>query len=291
MSTYPNQYAYGQQPVPPRRNGMKTAGKVLFFVGLVLGVIAVVVGAWGVTRAISDIEKWENDAISIQGETPVPMETDDTRFVLAPQGTSPTCTVTAPDGSSVPLTEDSSMNDMAGDEQTTVVGMITATQAGDHVVACDGPAEVSPALSFSDALGIGAASLAFLALFPIGFITLLGLVLWLVGRNRDKKAALAASGYGYPGGYGGSGYGGQGYVGQNYGSQGYGSQDQGYGGQTYGAPGQGQGTGTPSNPDGTPPPPGSTTNPYGTPPAPGSSTDPYAPPPGNGQDGTSEDRR
>lgn len=235
MSTSPSQYSYGQPAVPPRRSGMTTAGKVLFFIGLVLTVIAVVVGIWGVTRAVQDFRDMADDAVPVAGSATVAMEADDIRFILAPQGTDPACTVTGPSGNDVPVESETAIEDAAASgEGITLVGGFTATEAGDHVVQCDTPAELSPALSISDAVGIGAAGIAFLSLFPLGFITLLGLVLWLVGRNRDKKAAMGPGGYGYST------------------SSGYGAAEAGY----YGGrvdQGQGYGTSYPAPP----PPPGS----------------------------------
>lgn len=254
---------------------MTTAGKVIFFVGLALTVIAVIVGIWGINRAIQDFGEMADDAVSVQGAATVPMEADDIRFILAPQGTDPVCTVAGPSGTDVPVESDSALEDAAASgEGNTVVGAFTATEAGEHTVTCDTPAELSPALDIGDAVGVGAAGLAFLSLFPLGFITLLGLVLWLVGRNRDKKSAIGPGGYGYStsSGYGTHGYPEQGYgaQGQSYQDQGYGAQGQSYQDQGYGAQGQG-GDGQPGH--GTPPPPGPADgSPYGTPPPPGGGT-------------------
>lgn len=262
MSTSPSQYSYGQPAVPPRRSGMTTAGKVIFFVGLTLTVIAVAVGIWGITRAISDFSQMQDDAVAVQGSATVPMDTDDVRFILADQGTDPACSVSGPAGDDVPITSDATMEQAAGQEGVTVVGMFTATQAGEHTVSCDAAAELSPALGIGDTVGIGAAGLALLALFPLGFLTLLGLVLWLVGRNKDKKAVLGTAGYGYSTS--------SGYPAGGYGDQGYGAPGQGHGasGQGYGAPGQGYGERHGSPPP--PPGPGSGTgSPYATPPPPG----------------------
>jgi hypothetical protein len=235
---------------------------VLFFVGLVLSVIAVIVLVWGVSRAIQDFGAMADDAQPVEGTATVAMEADDIRFILAPQDTDPACSVTGPSGTDVPVESDSPIEDAAASgEGITVVGAFTATEAGEHTVTCDTAAQLSPALDIGDAVGIGAAGLAFLSLFPLGFLTLLGLVLWLVGRNRDKKAALGPGGYGYStsSGYGAAEAG--------YGNQGYGTSDQGYGtsDQGYGPSDQGYGT---------PPPPGVSTgrpggSPYGAPPPPG----------------------
>ena len=118
-------------------------------------------------------------------------------------------------------------------------------------------------------MGVLAAGLGLLALLGFGFLTLIGLILWLVGRNRDKKAMDGPGGYGYStsSGYGQS----QGYgapPSPGYGQQGYGQgpQDR---TQQWGTPGQ------------QPPAQGSTDNPWAAPPPPGSSPD----------QGTDDDRR
>lgn len=200
----PSDYAYGQAAVPPRKSGMTTPGKVLFFLGLLLSLVAVAVAVWGVTSTVRTASTMQADAIQVQQDTAttVPMEADRVRLILADPGTEPSCTVAAPNGQDVPVSQDPAF-DAAAQEGLVVVGTFTAQTAGEHTVTCDAPAMISPSLGLSDVTGIVAAGIAFLALFPLVLLTLLGLVLWLVGRNRDKKAALAASGYGTgPGGYG-----------------------------------------------------------------------------------------
>lgn len=252
MSTPPSPYASGQPAVPPRRSGMTTAGKVLFFVGLALTVVAVIVGIWGLNRAIQDFSAMQDDTVAVQGTTSVPMDAGDVRFILAPQGTDPACTVSGPGGEDLAVTSDPTMDQAAAQEGVAVVGSFTATGSGEHTVTCDGAAELTPALGLSDAVGIGTAGLAFLALFPLGFITLLGLVLWLVGRGKDRKSAAGAGGYGY-----GASAGYPGYADQGYGAPGSG----GYGPQGYGSPpppDASSGTGSPyASPPPPPPPPAS----------------------------------
>ncbi|WP_022921564.1 hypothetical protein [Ornithinimicrobium pekingense] len=278
MSTSPSQYSSGQPAVPPRRSGMTTAGKVLFFVGLALSVIAVIVGIWGINRAIQDFSAMEADAFPVEGTATVPMQDGDVRFILAEPGTDPACTVTGPDGADVPVVAETALDDAAAQEGTSLVGTFTAGAAGEHTVTCESAAELSPALGFRDAIGLGTAGLAFLALFPLGFITLLGLVLWLVGRSRDRKAAAGPGGYGYStsSGYGdasyGQGYGQQGYGapgpgqqgGLNDGQQGYAAPGQGYGEQGGSGQGYGERYGSP------PPPASSSDSPWAAPPPPGS---------------------
>lgn len=201
-------YGPGQPALPRRRSGLTTAGKIIFFIGLVLSLVALAVGIWGFSQLMSSLDTWEDDSIVVQGSESVPMDLDDTRFILADEGTDPACTVAGPSGQDVPVTSDPTLDQAAAQEGMGVLGSFTATEAGQYTVTCDSPARLTPAIGMSDVLGLGAL-LGFLALFPLGFLTLLGLVLWLVGRSRDKKAALAPQqagpgyeyGYGAPAGY------------------------------------------------------------------------------------------
>lgn len=296
----PSDYAYGQGAVPPRKSGMTTPGKVIFFVGLLLTLVAVAVAVWGVVTTVRTASTMEADSVMVQDSVTVPMEGDQVRLILADSGTSPSCTVTGPDGADVPVTQDPAF-DAAAEGGVVVIGTFTSEQAGDHTVSCDSPAKLSPALGLQDAVGLVAAGIAFLALFPLVLITLLGLILWLVGRSRDKKAALAASGYGGPGGYPGTPAGGYGTAGGAYGASqtgGYGQAgDQGqpsdYGQGQPGGYGTGQGGadpyGTPQDP---PPSPGSGGWQSAPPPPPPSSspTDPYAAPEDRPEEGRGDQR-
>ena len=313
MSTAPNPYGPGQS-LPRRSSGMTKAGKIMFFVGLVLSVLSLIAVVWGTTQTVRVAQNMMDDTITVSGDTTVPMSQGGTRMVLTEGAQAPSCTVTAPDGSDVAVTQDAAFQDL-GDAQVQIVGSFTAVQSGEHTITCDAPAQLTPELSASSAMGVLAAGLGLLALLGFGFLTLIGLILWLVGRNRDKKAMDGPGGYGYSTssgygqsqgygappspGYGQQGYGqqGSGYGQQGYGQQGYGQgpQDQtqagGYGQSGYGQSGSGQGGyGQPGSSDQTqqwgtpgqqPPPQGSTDDPWAAPPPPGSSPD----------QGTDDDRR
>lgn len=267
MSTSPSSYAYGPSAVPPPSgNGMRTAGKVIFFLGLLLSVIAVAVGVWGLTRTVQVASTLDGDVVAVQGTASVPMEQGDFRAVMADPGADVSCTVTGPDGADVPVTQDPSMENVVGEGQQ-LVGVFTAAAAGEHEVTCDAPASLSPALGFDDLAGIAAAAIAFLALVPLAMLTLLGLILWLVGRNRAKKAALARQG----GAHAVPGYAQPGYEQPSYDQPGYGRP--GYDQPGYGQPGYEQPVDTPPPPgsggwSSPPPPPPGTDSPYAAPPPP-----------------------
>lgn len=251
--------SYGN-PVKPRRSGMTTAGMWMFIVGLVLSVLAVIVGVWGTQQILSYAQSVESDSVTITGSATVELTEGEMRMVVAEGATAPSCTVTPPSGGTVPLdtagaAEQQAIEDSSGTVGT-VVGGHVATEAGEHTFTCDGPATLAPGIDGATIGAFAAAGLGFLALLPLGLLTIVGLILWLVGRSKDRKAAqqppmMGGGGYAYGGGYGqpsdqqgygqSQGYGQQGYGQQPYGqSQGYGQQDSGYG-QSQGYGGQNQG--------------------------------------------------
>lgn len=277
MSTY----AYGPSaPVPSRRSGMRTAGRWMFFIGLILSLVTVAATIWGGVQVFRAATAMESSTIPVEGATTVPMAERSMRLIVSSGTDDPSCTVTAPDGSSVPTTPDQAMRDFAADQQYRVVGTITATSAGDYTVECSAPAEITGALPASAVIGATAVALGLLALIPLGILTLVGLILWLVGRSRDRKAALAPGvSWGYGGQPGPPPYGaqsGQPQYGAPSGARQYGDQhqqQQGYGDQHqqpgYGGGGQdpapGSEPGSYDDPSSAPSPQDQPLNPYDRP--------------------------
>lgn len=253
-------------PPARRRSGLTTAGKWMFIIGLILSVLVGAVIAWGAVQGSRMISGFEDGETQMDGgQATVAMEEGDMRFVSSTTtGETPTCTVTLPDGSETPLPGDTMMD--TGDPQVDaqIVGSYSATTAGQHTFTCEGGSTtLSPSISMSAIIGFGIAGVGILLLIPLLILTVVGLIMWLVGRGKDKRAEQEP-----PGGYG---YG----TGHAYPQQGYGQpqqgaaygqpQDQGYPqapqqdyGQQGGQPGYGQGT--------PPPPPsgdgGTPTDPY-----------------------------
>lgn len=273
--------SYGNQPVK-RRSGLTTAGKWMFIVGLVLSLIAAGVMIWGFMQA-GNLVEYSEDGTPLEGGTAtVAMEEGDMRMVVDESGgTGTTCTVTGPDGTESPL--DTSTAVSGGGQEGSIVGSYQATASGDHTFACEGgDASITPNVDFGAMVGIGIGAIALLALLPLGLITIVGLIMWLVGRGRDKRALDApAGGYGYGYGQGAPQQGG--YSGQQ--QQGYGDQQgypQGGYGQQQGQQGQHQG----GYPGTTPPPPASGQQGASGYQA-GDTSDPYRHDPQAGQSGTS----
>ncbi|MFK5688920.1 hypothetical protein ACI3EY_04590 [Ornithinimicrobium sp. LYQ92] len=195
-----------QQPV--RRSGLTTAGKWMFIIGLVLSLITGAVVAWGAFQGASLYNDVTNDTSTFEnGEATVAMEEGDSRFVVdeASGGDAASCTVSTPDGTQEQLSTDSQMGAESGTD-VTIVGSYAATTSGEHTFACEGGSpSLSPNISSSAIIGIGVAALGVLALIPLVLLTVIGLIMWLVGRGRDRRAQQApVGGGGYPGqgGYG-----------------------------------------------------------------------------------------
>lgn len=276
--------SYGYQPAP-RKSGMTSAGKWMFIIGLVLTVLAGILAAWGVSRTVDLAQQMESESVALAGgPQSVTMEEGATRMVVTESGAAGiSCTVTLPDGSTTSLSGGDAMADSAlQDTEFGLVGTYTAATAGEHSFECEGgDAMLTPGFSGDQLGGIIAAGLGFLALLPLGLLTLIGLILWLVGRGKDRRALQQPVG---PGGYGGHGHGYDGNSSaygqtqdtpgwQGYGQQGQQGYDQGSGSQGYGQQGYGQGAPPPPSSGQSWPPPGessggpSTTDPYASPPS------------------------
>lgn len=222
---------------------MATAGKWMFLIGLILGLVALGVVIWGGTQVVRASDAFTQDTITVEGQTTVPMQSQSMRFIIAEGNNTPVCTVTAADGSNVPVGSDDVVSDLAADGTGQIIGTITADEAGDYTVACSGgPVTVSGSLGSSVIISTVAAGLGLVALLPLGLLTLIGLILWLVGRSRNKRADQGGGGYGYSTSTGSGYVDGPGHVdGQGYGNA-----------AGYGAP---PSSSSPSDPYAPPPPP------------------------------------
>lgn len=261
--------SYGYQPAP-RKSGMTTAGKWMFIIGLILSILAIVAIVWGGRALYNYVTSVESESVALTGPVTVAMDPGDTRMIFTDTSPAPTCTVTLPDGSEQPLeTLDAAEQDALETAGSQLVGAFSASTSGEHTFTCDGPAALTPEMDMGAIGGAAVAGLAFLALLPLGLLTIVGLILWLVGRGKDRRALetpVGSSGSGY--GYGpGQGYGGA--------SSDY-PQRPGYGQAPPPSQGSGSGSGDPYAPRGD--------DPYASGPSTGSPSD-QTPPPGQDPDG------
>jgi hypothetical protein len=199
---------------------MTSAGKWMFIIGLVLSLIALAVLLWTGYRGVQVIQEVVDNSEPLGDGVTVTMAEGETRLVVAETGTPTGCTVTLPDGSEQQL--DQAGADQLDGQGLTTGGLFTAQTAGEHTFACEGgDNQLSGPVDFGSLGLLAVAAVAGLALVPLGLLTLIGLILWLVGRSRDQRALRETSyragdpGQGYPpppqdGPYGGGSYPGQG---------------------------------------------------------------------------------
>lgn len=252
-------YGYGTgQALPARRSGVRTAGKWMTIIGGVLSLLTIAFMIWAFMTSVDYINSLDSeDAVSMDsGPVTVSMAEAESRMIFGEGSFG--CEVTTPDGATRALeaTEVPAAESGSGGAETVLE--FTSDRAGDHTFSCDGGTGVtlSPPMDLLALLAMGGIVLGILALLLFGTITLIGIILWIVGRNKDRRLAREREQFnqghygqgGYPGQYGqgqygqgpqdgyaygpppggGSGYGG--YPGQQ-GQQGYSGQG-GQGGRT-----------------------------------------------------------
>ena len=162
---------------------MKLFGKILFW----LGVLSLILGIIG---AVLTGSKWDDvqDMLSvdqeISGTATVAMESGETRSILAKEGVSGSCDITAPDGTDVPF----DANTAPAVDGWSMKGVFTAPEAGDYTIDCgDAGFGVSEPLAIGDALWLGLGVLAAVFLLPLGLLLMLiGGLLWFFGRKKDR---------------------------------------------------------------------------------------------------------
>lgn len=219
--------------VSPGR-GKRRAGMIMMVIGGIFIIAAIVIGIISTVAAGRGLADIADSAEQINGQTTVTLEEGNTRTLL---GTSDavSCTVTDPNGNNIALAEPIDIDNTTETEQGVSVGALAqfdATVDGDYTITCTGgQAYLAPELSgglFAGLLGIAGSLTAGFIGFVLGLI---GLIVWIVGRGQDSRAA-SSGGYG-----GGSSFGAGGSYGGDSGSYGGGTPPPpgGYGGQQ-GAP-------------------------------------------------------
>lgn len=175
---------------------MRRIGAVLFWLGLVLTIAGAAVGFFGGARAVDAVRTAVDEARPMPGGTAtVQLETGDRRTIYErteSQTPSASCEVLAPDGTTSRLTRSVELDGALGESSYINVGEFEAASAGAYTVTCTGaPTVIGPSLDFGN-LGSGALGLLG-GVLGVGLgltLMLIGAILWLVGRSRDKNAAL-----------------------------------------------------------------------------------------------------
>ena len=192
--------AYSTAPPPGR--GLRRWGAGLFWVGLVITVVSLVVTAASGFSLARNAEGLE-DARAIVGSTSVTLQAGELRGIVkeSTQDADPSCTVTGPDGGDLPVRGADELSSQWGMLSFLVVADFEATASGEHTVSCEGAAATLIPPVGVDGL-LGGAFVLVAGVLGMGFgltLALIGLVLWLVGRSQSSKAAQGPAGYqGYP---------------------------------------------------------------------------------------------
>lgn len=180
---------------------MRRAGAVMFWIGLVVCVVSLVVGFALGGRLVDRLGTVSSDAAPmVDGTATVELAEGERRGVYertTGESSSPQCTVEGPDGADPGFSEGFGFVLPTGQSSLAYVGDFQAPVAGSYTVSCTGGTTVlGPSLDLgslgSGLLGVVGGILGFL--FG-AFLVLLGGILWLVGRSRDRKRVLD---HGYP---------------------------------------------------------------------------------------------
>lgn len=185
---------------------MRKAGKITFFIGATGTVLLVVVAAVmvifyvrGFNTSLSSLQPVNGTAtIDHDGETNLAIYALD---MTTAQQVADDCTIEGPDGEAMYKSGSSGTMSNNDSEQWYYEGIFATKKAGTYTVTCTG--ELSDArLMVGKPLGAGLI-LGFVGSMLAGIfggiafflVTVLGLVLWIVGRNKEKKQVPPA-GYG-----------------------------------------------------------------------------------------------
>lgn len=188
--------------------GLRLAGTILLILGAVITLACVGAGAAlaavGFKDAADNFHEIQTASTPINGTGVVTLQANDQRnlyahsMTTASSGSSltpaPACTVTDPAGADVPLSTNTTISVTDNNEQLASFASFTAGQTGTYTIRCSGNQAVrlGKPLPMGQILsGVGGVLLAVLG-GGFGFtLLIIGLVLYLVGRSRRKKAAVS----------------------------------------------------------------------------------------------------
>lgn len=182
-SAYPGGGMYSGRP--PKRGGR--GGKITFFIGLgllVIGIVVTIIGAIAAFGWVSDLAEG-GSGFTDSAQVDAPADTGYVIMAQNPQGT-PSCDVSSPSGSPVSLDTSMTTTTNDGSVEVVLVGSFQTGEAGTYTLNCSG------AQSFMygqmDITQVGLSSLGLIAGIFVGFIgfvvTVIGLIVWLVGRQK-----------------------------------------------------------------------------------------------------------
>ncbi|EFG47899.1 hypothetical protein HMPREF0183_0792 [Brevibacterium mcbrellneri ATCC 49030] len=179
---------------------MRLAGKIIFFVGII-GFVLVLGGAilmgvfsFGKIASTTDSLKRFSATTSIDhdGESNLTVYA---RSSGAAASVSTDCTVEGPGGEAMYKGGSSGYWSSGSDEKWHYAGSFEAKTAGKYTVTCGGALSdeqlmVGPPVGIGSIFGLtGSILIGVFGGFGFAGLTILGLILWLVGRNKQKKQA------------------------------------------------------------------------------------------------------
>jgi len=187
---------------------MRKFGKILFIGGLILTIAALAFGIGGIVYAVQSGVGVVRDSPSGDAAATVQAEDGEQWYVFAETPTLAECTATGPDGVTVEVNRPgSSMSFDFDNTKVYRVGEFTTEAAGEYAITC-APDIGTIRLVEADRINgtftwlIAAPFLIVFSIFS-GLATLLGLILWLIGRSREKNPPTPPPpGGGYPAGPG-----------------------------------------------------------------------------------------
>ena len=177
---------------------MAKAGKIIFFIGII-GLVLVIGGAifmgvfsFGKISSTTDSLKTFNTETTIDhdGESNLTVYA---RSSGAATSVSTDCTVEGPGGEAMYKGGSSGHYSSGSDGEWHYAGSFEAKTAGKYTVTCGGALSdeqlmVGPPIGIGSIFGLtGAVLIGIFGGFAFGGLTILGLILWIVGRNKQKK--------------------------------------------------------------------------------------------------------
>ncbi|MGJ3508370.1 hypothetical protein [Enemella sp. A6] len=179
---------------------MRKFGKILFFGGLIATIVALALGIGGLVYALSAVTSTVRDSPSGMGEVSTQSPSDATWYVFADSPSFSECVARGPEGDDIEIRRpNGSMTFTVDGRQVHRIAEFTADKAGQYQVECDANSGTIRLVEADKATGgIGwmiAAPFLIVGGIFLGLLTLLGLILWLVGRSREKSAPVTPGPY------------------------------------------------------------------------------------------------
>lgn len=184
---------------------MRKGGKILALIGAAVMVVGIIAGIVGVTQSVSGMNRLSHQMIHGSSQR-IASEAGAEWMVIGNTYRDALCRVEGPEGF-VPYDPDRSSTLTINGRTIISQGRFTAPVAGEYQVDCQ---EYTSQIAIVES---GAVTKAIVGMIVgvMGFVgaglmlpvTILGLILWLVGRNKEKNSAGGGNypGGGYPGGY------------------------------------------------------------------------------------------